>query len=448
MSLTLLKRGVRAKPSQNNAGRVFALYRDTSLLNGVTDTSFNMTRNLAQKAGNVSESDANDDQVGVASVLCTPTAATGAFSLRFPDDLNLADYDYLCFAAKSDTGSLQWAVRMYDAAGATAGGAINFAPLTTGWKYFRYHLRQTATSFGAASLTATTPLVREIRWIENNGVYNAAPVMVDEIMLVKARARTASLPLVRPTRLLGDQIRSYQVAHGLWPVVSAADQYIVSDPFGTGTWQHYLPFIQGEFASESTEELLEYYERKWGFRKGYPPCHARIAHKLLQPGIAGLSIDYPDILKSRGQKESLWRQAQRADWRTINVDTPNKGYTSYGVFQSNHNNFGFYPGAKESLSYSIDIGAAIWRAIFDGSGNIAAIINSSGTTDIRVRRATQVYFSGTSFAEDGTSNPELGTYSNQVHGGTDYVPTVYTGNIVAKDWVADSAFRTVADYSG
>ena len=135
-----------------------------------------------------------------------------------------------------------------------------------------------------------------------------------------------------------------------------------------GLWA-YLAKVTGQGCLGSTEQILEWAAKKWGFDK----------------------LGYLDIAKAMAVQESWWYQSQLGDYATnpsCDWNCPGgsypSGYQSYGILQVKRTSWpGSYPLSQQSTAFNADYAMAVVRHYYDGaswlgSGTAGSIWNAVG----------------------------------------------------------------------
>jgi hypothetical protein len=150
---------------------------------------------------------------------------------------------------------------------------------------------------------------------------------------------------------------------------------------GPPAWRPYYERIRGDFTG-TTERILEWAARKWGFDE----------------------LGYPDLAKAMAHQETNWRQSASGDYEEGNSEFPGPAFQSYGITQVKRTAWpGSYPNSAESTAFSADYTMAVIRSHYDGAQHLGA-----GTKG-NLRNAVAAWFSGKPY--DGDS-----AYAKKVFG--------------------------------
>ncbi len=219
-------------------------------------------------------------------------------------------------------------------------------------------------------------------------------------------------------------------------------------PFtGTSDTAGFLPYWQkaldgqaynGVPVAGTTEQILEYVARYWGFAPGTvcpvtgngPPALTVGGAAMIRGAFGGYTAaDFTDFFKAQAQQETNWREGTQSDYEqqteTINSTSYTwYGYASFGIGQQKWKNWGPHGASMYSTLWSALYKGAIVRAIVNGALSDFAGMTPNPTGNVRL--ALDAYYQGT-----GGSISETDTYPNNILGATGSSPE---GFINRRDW--------------
>ena len=124
----------------------------------------------------------------------------------------------------------------------------------------------------------------------------------------------------------------------------------------------YKAKITGQGCLGTTEQILEWAARKWGFADQPSP-------------FGGPALKMPDLAKAMADQESTWRQGHQGDnhsgqcnWTGGPACPYPNGYQSYGILQVKRTSWpGSYPLSAQSTAFTADYAMAAVRHHYDGA---------------------------------------------------------------------------------
>ena len=137
-----------------------------------------------------------------------------------------------------------------------------------------------------------------------------------------------------------------------------SDQY---QPWNPG-FAPYKDLIDGRGCQGTTEQILEWAAKKWGFADTPSP-------------LGGPALHLPDLAKAMAVQESDWRQGLQGDFHSGRCDWTGgpacpypDGYQSYGLLQVKRTSWpGSYPHSARSTAFAADYAMAAVRHYYDGA---------------------------------------------------------------------------------